>query len=189
MNRKSIYCGGIIVIRWGGNWGNSSRRPVLDYRDRISGKDVSERQTSRQIGFTGCWTSERYIYTGHHRELRFRAPSFLPFEISLSRAVRSSLRDWPGTINWQRSPFEAPRRDSKRQLRIPGGCEETHKDREGIVVVLTCWSVTLITWLFCKRIWIGSQSLKERKMDGDRVDMIENFCWKIYRNKNEIMII
>lgn len=186
MNGKSIYCGGRNSMR------GKLRAPRvvrLDYRDRISGKDVSERQTSRQIGFTGCWTSERYIYTGHHRELRFRAPSFLPFEISLSRAVRSSLRDWPGTINWQRSPFEAPRRDSKRQLRIPGGCEETHKDREGIVVVLTCWSVTLITWLICKRIWIGSQSLKERKMDGDRVDMIENFCWKIYRNKNEIMII
>lgn len=189
MNGKSIYCGGIIVIRWGGNWGLLASSGV-----RLSRQDIRQgciwktnEPTNRIHGMLDI--GKVYIYICHHRELRFRAPSFLPFEISLSRAVRSSLRDWPGTINWQRSPFEAPRRDSKRQLRIPGGCEETHKDREGIVVVLTCWSVTLITWLICKRIWIGSQSLKERKMDGDRVDMIENFCWKIYRNKNEIMII
>jgi len=37
-----------------------------------------------------------------------------PFEIGQARLIDSS-------------PFETSRRDSKRQLRIPGGCEERHK--------------------------------------------------------------
>lgn len=75
-------------------------------------------------------------YIGQHRgELRFRAPSSSPsFEISLSRAflVRPFEIGQARLIDSE-GPFEPPRRDSKRQLRIPGGCEETHKDREGIV--------------------------------------------------------
>lgn len=86
-----------------------------------------KRQTSRQIGFTGCWTLRRRCVIGIRwstsNSIRFLAPLPLlfapysdsrPFEIGQARLIDGS-------------PFETPRRDSKRQLRIPGGCEERHK--------------------------------------------------------------
>lgn len=113
---------------------------VLDYRDKISVECIWKTNEPTNRIHPGCRTSERYM--AHHRDTNYvfaprlscSSPGYLwierlvrPFEIGQARLIDSGV---PSRL------LDVIRNDSHEFQR---GCEETHKERNGMLVETDYW--------------------------------------------------